>query len=162
MPKRSRCSPVSIVTRLRVGRPGFSLPSGPDWHWGPLSLLCNRYRGLLPGGKAAGAWSYTSTPQYVFMEWFLVKNRNNFTCTCMPKQEVVKLYRGPGIEVPCILNFGIRVKWTTSFRLRPFYSLLKNALDKELCRSQKPSGGGEVKIPTPSRNRTPVVQPAAS
>jgi hypothetical protein len=25
------------------------------------------------------AWSYTPTPQYVFMAWFLVKNRNNFT-----------------------------------------------------------------------------------
>jgi hypothetical protein len=49
--------------------------------------------GSFPGSKAAGAWSwplpsiaevknawsYTSTPQYVFMEWCLVKHRDNFT-----------------------------------------------------------------------------------
>jgi hypothetical protein len=52
--------------------------------------------GSFPGGKAAGgeadhsppssaevknAWSYTSTPQYVFMAWCLVKHRDNFTFT---------------------------------------------------------------------------------
>jgi hypothetical protein len=26
-------------------------------------------------------WSYTSTPQYVFMAWFLVRHRDNFTFT---------------------------------------------------------------------------------
>jgi len=29
--------------------------------------------------KNMNAWSYTSTPQYVFMVWCLVKNRDNFT-----------------------------------------------------------------------------------
>jgi len=28
---------------------------------------------------AKNAWSYASTPQYVFMAWFLVKHRDNFT-----------------------------------------------------------------------------------
>jgi len=27
------------------------------------------------------AWSYTSTPQYTFMAWCLVKHRDNFTFT---------------------------------------------------------------------------------
>jgi hypothetical protein len=27
------------------------------------------------------AWSYTSTPQYVFMAWCFVKQRDNFTFT---------------------------------------------------------------------------------
>jgi hypothetical protein len=27
------------------------------------------------------AWSYTSTPQYVFMAWYKVKHRDNFTFT---------------------------------------------------------------------------------
>jgi hypothetical protein len=51
-------------------------------------------RDFFPGGKAAGAWSlplnppsaevknawsYTSTPQYAFMVWCLVKHRDNFT-----------------------------------------------------------------------------------
>jgi hypothetical protein len=44
-------------------------------------------RGSFPGNKAAGlyivprsknAWSYTSTPQYAFMTWCLVKHRDNF------------------------------------------------------------------------------------
>jgi hypothetical protein len=29
--------------------------------------------------EVKNAWSYTSTPQYVFMEWCLVKHRDNFT-----------------------------------------------------------------------------------
>jgi hypothetical protein len=37
--------------------------------------------GSFPGGKAASAWSYTSTPQYVLMTWCLVKHRDNFTST---------------------------------------------------------------------------------
>jgi hypothetical protein len=42
--------------------------------------------GPIPGDKAAEEWSwplwsYTSTPQYVFMAWFLVKHRDNFTFT---------------------------------------------------------------------------------
>jgi hypothetical protein len=52
--------------------------------------------GSFPGVKAAGreadhspqssaevknAWSYTSTPLYVFMAWCLVKHKDNFTFT---------------------------------------------------------------------------------
>jgi hypothetical protein len=51
-------------------------------------------RGSFPGGKAAGveayhlppssavvknAWSYTSTTQYIFKAWCLIKHRDNFT-----------------------------------------------------------------------------------
>jgi hypothetical protein len=28
--------------------------------------------------RLKNAWSYTSTPQYVFMAWYLVKHRENF------------------------------------------------------------------------------------
>jgi hypothetical protein len=31
--------------------------------------------------EVKNAWSYTSTPQYIFMKWYLVKNRHNFTFT---------------------------------------------------------------------------------
>jgi hypothetical protein len=33
------------------------------------------------GVEVKNAWSYTSTPQYVFMSWCLVKHRDNFTFT---------------------------------------------------------------------------------
>jgi hypothetical protein len=29
--------------------------------------------------EVKNVWSYTFTPQYVFMAWYLVKHRNNFT-----------------------------------------------------------------------------------
>jgi hypothetical protein len=32
--------------------------------------------------EVKNAWSYSSTPYYVFMEWCLVKHRHNFTFTC--------------------------------------------------------------------------------
>jgi hypothetical protein len=33
----------------------------------------------LSSAEVKNEWSYTSTPQYVFMEWCLVKHRDNFT-----------------------------------------------------------------------------------
>jgi len=44
----------------------------------PVGTMCS-----FPGSKAAGAWSYTSTPQYAFMAWCSVwkKHRDNFTCS---------------------------------------------------------------------------------
>jgi hypothetical protein len=31
--------------------------------------------------RSENEWSYTSTPQYVFMAWYLVKHGDNFTFT---------------------------------------------------------------------------------
>jgi hypothetical protein len=36
----------------------------------------------LSSAKVKNAWSYTSTPQYVFMAWCLVKHRDKFNFTC--------------------------------------------------------------------------------
>jgi hypothetical protein len=61
-------------------------PTQPPIQWVPgvLSLGVKRPRREADHSppsraKVKKAWSYTSTPQYVFMAWCLVKNRNNFT-----------------------------------------------------------------------------------
>jgi len=33
------------------------------------------------GAEVKNMWIYTSTPHYVFMAWYLVKHRENFTFT---------------------------------------------------------------------------------
>jgi hypothetical protein len=77
----------------------FSSPPHPDELWDPPSLLSNRYQGRifpLGGGGVTrqgrefdhsptscaefkNAWSYTSSPPYVFMSWYLDKRSGNFT-----------------------------------------------------------------------------------
>jgi hypothetical protein len=93
------------VSRLRIGQPEFyprqgqlsifSPPPRPDWLYGPSSLLSKGHRGGggCPGLKSPGCEadhsptssaevknerSYTFTPQYVFMAWFLFKHMDNF------------------------------------------------------------------------------------
>jgi hypothetical protein len=85
----SQSGSVSVETRLRTGRPGFSfrqgqwwnfffsLPPRPDWLWGTPSLLSNGYWALSSGVKLSerkadhpppssaevkNAWSCISTP----------------------------------------------------------------------------------------------------
>jgi len=59
-------------------------PTQPPIQWvlGALSLEVKRPgreadHSLVPRSK--NEWSYTSTPQYVFIAWCLVKHRDNFT-----------------------------------------------------------------------------------
>jgi hypothetical protein len=58
----------------------------PPIHWVPgtlsLGLKCPRCEADYSAPSSAevkNAWSYTSTPQYVFMAWCLVKHRDKFT-----------------------------------------------------------------------------------
>jgi hypothetical protein len=82
---------------LQAGRSGFqgSIPGGGSGAH-PASYPMGT-RGSFPRGKSGrgvkltthlhlvprskNAWSYTSTPQYAFMAWCLVKHRDNFTFT---------------------------------------------------------------------------------
>jgi hypothetical protein len=68
-----RGSSVSIMTRLRAGRPVFRVPAGagkeyfvlqrPDQLWDPLNLLSNGYRGALSSGvKRPGREANRSPP----------------------------------------------------------------------------------------------------
>jgi hypothetical protein len=63
-------------------------PTQPPNQWVPgassLRLkrpVCEADHSLPYSAELKNAWSYTSTPQYVFMAWCLVKHRDNFTST---------------------------------------------------------------------------------
>jgi hypothetical protein len=63
-------------------------PTQPPIQWipGTLSLGVKRQgreadHSLPSSAEVKNAWSYTFTPQYVFMAWCLVKHRDNFTFT---------------------------------------------------------------------------------
>jgi hypothetical protein len=45
------------------------------------------------GAEVKNAWSYTSTPQYVFMAWWSVKYRNNFTVLYIHDHVQEKLHK---------------------------------------------------------------------
>jgi hypothetical protein len=93
----SRDSSVSIVTALQDGRPGFysrqgqgififALPSilalGPASYPTDTGDSFPSGRSMTsapPSAEIENAWSYTSTPQCVFMTCCLVKRRDNFT-----------------------------------------------------------------------------------
>jgi hypothetical protein len=73
--------------------------------------------------EVKNAWSYTCTPQYVFMAWCLVKHRDNFTfylytfmISLKAKERDVKLYKhsvsGCPLWEDCTLHrFDLDPKW---------------------------------------------------
>ena len=95
--KRSWSSSVGIATSYglngRVSNPGRSKtfcfsPKHPDWPWGPLNLLFNRYQGYFlqvkrlwhdvnhsppSSAEVKNEWSHTSISSYVFTAWAFVQ-----------------------------------------------------------------------------------------
>jgi len=73
------------VFRLALG------PTQPSTQWAPGALTPEEKcpgreadRSLPSSTEITNAWSCTSIPQYVFMAWYLVKYRDNFTLlTCV-------------------------------------------------------------------------------
>jgi len=79
----------------------LSSPPRPDRLWGPTQPHIQWVpRSLSPGVKRSGrkadywppgsveiknAWTYNSTPPYVFVVWCLIKYRNNFISPCTRK-----------------------------------------------------------------------------
>jgi len=92
---------VSILTRLRVGQPGFD-----SWQ-GIISLTTEPHHPLIhrllrvvflgvnwmrreadysppSSAKVMNAWSYTSSPLYVFMAWYLIKAQGRLYLYILP------------------------------------------------------------------------------
>jgi hypothetical protein len=88
-----RGSSVSIVTRLRTGRPGFNSRQGLGSEAHPVSYSMDAgalFPGLkrqeleadhFPPSTAAfkNSWNYIFTPPYVFIAWYTAKHTDNFT-----------------------------------------------------------------------------------
>jgi hypothetical protein len=117
-PHRTACKYKLVYIALQslerlgyaVGRPGldflkeqrfFPQPPRPDRLWGPHRLLANVYKWVKRPGlevnhtppssvEVKNTRSFTSTPPYVFMAWYLVKQRDNFTLplTVRPPERV--------------------------------------------------------------------------
>jgi hypothetical protein len=86
---RSLCSSVTMVAKLRAGRPGFDTrqvkwtniflfatvsrpaqgPTQPPIKWLPRSL--SPLHSFPSSSKVKNAWNYTSTAPYFFMSWYL-------------------------------------------------------------------------------------------
>jgi hypothetical protein len=82
--KKAMAGQKEIDPRQGQGRDFISWAPRPDCLWGTFSLPYKEYRGLPPGLERKGlendttpppstklknAWSYISTPPYVFMAW---------------------------------------------------------------------------------------------
>jgi hypothetical protein len=111
---QSRGSWVSIETKLWAGHPGFDSRQGQLWvfsyryrcvqtasgaHSASYSMAAGdiatgAWSWSHPSNAEVNAWSYTSTHQYVFIVWHLLKHRENFTvtmlCTVHEKSAVLK------------------------------------------------------------------------
>jgi hypothetical protein len=118
LPLLSWGSSVSIVTRLRTGRPGlvslqvrrwdfFSSPQRPDRFWAQLTFLSNEWCGLFLRGKVAGAkvksaWSCTSSPPYTFIAWCLIKGRMHFHGVPLEKLHFYSVITSATEQIFCI------------------------------------------------------------
>jgi hypothetical protein len=126
---------ASINTRLRTGHPEFnsqkcqwwnflSSPHCPDQLWSPPSLLIGLIKGALPSGmkrpgrkadlslphnaEVKNVWSYISTPQCIFVAWYLVKHRD-FTFS-LPVSVMITNHRKRAElcpEMACISNISL-------------------------------------------------------
>jgi hypothetical protein len=124
---RCRDIPVSIVTMLQVGAGNFS-PHHRDhvgWFRAHLVSYPKGIGGCFPGVKRTGretnhsppssgevknASSYTSAFLYVFMAWYLVKQRDNFTFSTVCTERCMLLEEGSANEVNCYKDHH----WTDS------------------------------------------------
>jgi hypothetical protein len=84
--------------------------------------------------EVENAWSYTSTPQYVFMVWCLVKHRDNFIfyvgtnklCSCCSSNFVMLLVYNKRVylNVSGLAAWSENCKWDSSLPVGAFVSLL--------------------------------------
>jgi len=59
--------PAPYITGTRCSYPGVKWPGHEADHSSPSSA------------EVRNVWGYTSTPPYIFMAWYLVMHRDNFT-----------------------------------------------------------------------------------
>jgi hypothetical protein len=60
-----------------------------------------------PSNAGVNSWSYTSTPSYIFMAWYLVKHRDNFT------------FNGRSMDMNIIFRWSIDVMYRPLVQFSP-------------------------------------------
>jgi hypothetical protein len=114
---------LGIFPSSTASRPALG-PTQPPIQWllGALSLRLKQPRreadhSPLSSVEVKNAWRHTSTPQYVFMAWYLVKHGDNFTFTCLPETR----NNCPQIPVPSVKE--LRIPYSRWFH-RNFHYLI--------------------------------------
>jgi hypothetical protein len=99
------------------------------------------------GGKAVGAWSYTSTDPFVFMAYCLISTRDNFSWEADSRSEIPRLLWNQKVHCcfhnspPPVPNMGLTKYMSCrrrryNFDLLPFFfwsSVHKNIIFKSDC-----------------------------
>jgi hypothetical protein len=92
-----------------------ALSLGVKWHW------CEADHSPPSSVKAKNAWRYTSTPQYTFMVWCLVKYRHfTFTFYCVGCKILTNTYRNSAnSSLECNFLFLITLQGNPIYQSHP-------------------------------------------
>jgi len=102
----------SFILTTAVSRPALGCTQ-PPLHWvsgavssGVKGPGLEADHSLPSSADVKNSWSYTFTPPYVFIAWYLVKQRDNFTFTFLCRSDTKRTSREVQIKLTTELLFA--------------------------------------------------------